>query len=302
MNHILSLEQQDMPSGALYVVGSPIGNLGDITYRAVHVLKSMDGVACEDTRHSSNLLNTLGINKPLLALHEHNEYEASNLIAIKLQSGERWAYLCDAGTPGVSDPGLRLVKELQEKGLLVIPIPGPSAVTTLFSVAGKAALSSEGAFQFLGFLPLKGKDRSDSLLLMDQSKLSTIFYESPQRLLSTLNDLHRLILDKNRALVIGRELTKKFETISYIKLHQIPGWIEANSSIKGELCLILEGSTSVRSSTLNEVSLNPQKLALVLSEHLGSKQISEVLSKSNLMTKKEAYDLALLIKNPPIGG
>jgi 16S rRNA (cytidine1402-2'-O)-methyltransferase len=299
MNHISSLEQQEMPPGALYIVGSPIGNLGDITYRAVHILNSVDGIACEDTRHSSHLLTALGIHKPLLALHEHNEYQAANTILEKLRHGERWAYLCDAGTPGISDPGSRLTYEIQQNGHLVIPIPGPSAITTLFSVAGQAALSAEGRFQFLGFLPLKGKERAQVLCEIDQSPLATIFYESPQRLLATLQDLCGLIKDQNRVIVIGRELTKKFETISYVAIGDLMAWIEKSPNIKGELCLILQGANKENSNPLKEVVIHPQTLVQAMSEHLGSKQIAEIFAKSYIMSKNEAYELALQLKNPP---
>ena len=302
MNHILSLEQQDVPAGALYMVASPIGNLGDITYRAVHILNAMDGIACEDTRHSAHLLNALGIHKPLVALHEHNEMEAAQQIARKLQQGQRWAYLCDAGTPGISDPGGRLVKIMQEHALQVIPIPGPSALTALISVGGKTLLSAQGQFQFLGFLPMKGKERKERFLLMNQSKLSSIFYEAPQRLISTLKELQAELTDQSRTLVIGRELTKKFETISHLRIDAIPQWIAANQTTKGEFCLILEGSSFEPSSHSQELLINPLLLASALAEHLGSKQIADVFAKSHIMSKNDAYEFVLQMKNPPKGG
>jgi 16S rRNA (cytidine1402-2'-O)-methyltransferase len=302
MNHIPSIEQQEMPAGALYMIGSPIGNLGDITYRAVHVLNTVDGIACEDTRHSSNLLNALGIHKPLMAIHEHNENEAAKTLLSKLRQGERWAYLCDAGTPGVSDPGARLTKELQTHGQLVIPIPGPSAVTTLFSVAGEASLSSDGRFQFLGFLPLKGKERAERLLQIDQSVLCSIVYESPQRVLSTLKDFNDVISDKNRMIVIGRELTKKFETISYVRISDLSSWVIDHTHLKGEFCILVEGAKKEPNLSTNDVLVNPMALALAMSEQLGSKQIAEILAKCYIMSKNDAYELALKIKNPPKGG
>ena len=291
-----------MPTGSLYVVSTPIGNLGDITYRAVHILKSVDGIACEDTRHTSHLLNALGIQKPLMAIHEHNENEAANALIQKLKLGERWAYVCDAGTPGISDPGARLTKELASAGYLVIPIPGASALTTLLSVAGKLNLSAQGNFQFLSFLPLKGKERVQCLSQMNLSRLPSIFYESPLRINKTLAELHDKILDKNRSVLIGRELTKKFETITTLLIHEIPTWLEKTPETRGEFCVMLEGSLSHSSEaedTISELLINPSELAQVLSEHLGSKQIAEVFSKSHIMSKNAAYELVLQLKNPP---
>ena len=299
MDQTFFLEQQNMPAGSLYVVSTPIGNLGDITYRAVHVLKAVDGIACEDTRHTSHLLNAIGIQKPLMAIHEHNEKEAANALIQKLKHGERWAYVCDAGTPGISDPGARLTKELISAGYLVIPIPGASALTTLLSVAGKLNLSAQGNFQFLSFLPLKGKERSQCLSQMNLSRLPSIFYESPLRINKTLAELHEKIVDKNRAIMIGRELTKKFETITTLHIHEIPAWLEKSPETRGEFCVMLEGSLIQRfdaEETSQEVNINPIELAQVLTEHLGSKQIAEIFSKSQIMSKNAAYELALKLK------
>jgi 16S rRNA (cytidine1402-2'-O)-methyltransferase len=301
MNHTFFLEQQNMPLGALYVVGTPIGNLGDITYRAVHVLNMVDGIACEDTRHTAHLLNAIGIHKPLIAIHEHNEVEASKSLLNHLKNGERWAYVCDAGTPSISDPGARLSNEVRLAGLQIIPIPGVSAVTSLISVAGQLTNHPSQGFQFLGFLPLKGKDRTTCFSQLNNSSLATVFYESPQRILNTLNDLFKLIVDQQRILVIGREMTKKFETISSLQIQEIPHFISSNLEERGEFCLIL-GSVNQQSGNRSgaeiDVLVNVELLASAMTEHLGSKQIAEIFAKSQLLSKNTAYELALKLKKP----
>ncbi len=301
MDQTFFLEQQLMPSHSLYMVGTPIGNLGDITYRAVHILKNVDGIACEDTRHTSNLLNAIGIQKPLLAIHEHNEIEAANNLIIRLKNGERWAYVCDAGTPGISDPGAKLTDEVRKADLKIIPIPGPSAVSTLVSVAGQLTAHAQTGFQFIGFLPLKGKDRKDALAILEKNNLSIIFYESPQRIKSTLTDIFENISDKTRNLVIGRELTKKFEAITYSQIQDIPQLLSSHFEERGEFCVILGGANKLtKHQTLDngEMEVDLLRLIKAMSPFVGSKQIAEIFSNAGLMSKKAAYELSLQIKNP----
>lgn len=305
MDQTFFLDQQNMPNSSLYVVSTPIGNLGDITYRAVHILRSVDGIACEDTRHTSHLLQSLGIHKPLMAIHEHNENAAANSLINHLQLGERWAYVCDAGTPSISDPGARLVHEVRLAGYQIFPIPGPSAITTLLSVAGQLAHSRNGEFQFLGFLPLKGKDRSDVFEVINKSIQSTVFYESPQRIKNTLNDILQNLNDHTRSIVIGRELTKKFETISCLTLQDLPIWLSSHLEERGEFCIILGGARHDQNHLGLDTSdsvVNLSKLSEILSSYLGSKQIAEVFSKAHLMSKNDAYDLALKTKSPSNDG
>lgn len=298
LNHFQQqLNQQDFPAGALYIVATPIGNMADITFRAHHILENVDGIACEDTRHTSILLRQLGINKPLLALHEHNERAMAEKLVGYLQSGQRWAYVSDAGTPGISDPGSRLVEVCTHNGVRSIPIPGASAVSAIISASGKGMNTSEGKFQFLGFLPMKAKARDLTMLQIDIASMATIIYEAPQRIATTLNALHSSISDKDREIVIGRELTKKFETISRISIKEIPEWIATQTESRGEFVLLIEGvSKTVEVSEHGEFEL--AALSRVLSKHIGSKQIAEVISEITTMSKKDAYQLVLDTKKP----
>jgi len=288
------LKQQDLPAGALYMVATPIGNMGDITLRALHVLGVVDGIACEDTRHSAALLQQFGIHKKCLALHEHNEVGGAQTVIQSLAKNERWAYISDAGTPGVSDPGARLVNEVQKAGFRVIPIPGASSVSCAISVAGSVMLNSEGRFQFLGFWPNKTKER-DALLHDICSGITTsIFFESPHHIRETLLVLANA-LEPERHIFICRELTKKFEQLVSIKASEIASWLENAESLKGEFIILVAG----RQASFNEAPEHASLLlwANTLSPYLGSKEIATVLSQALNITKKEAYQIALDVKD-----
>ncbi len=284
------LKQQDLPAGALYMVATPIGNLGDITLRALHVLSSVDGIACEDTRHSAALLQQFGIHKKCLALHAHNEHSASQTVLEHLAKGERWAYISDAGTPGVSDPGARLVDAAQKAALRVIPIPGPSAVSSAISVSGSVMLNSEGQFQFLGFWPHKTKERELILRDICESKKTSIFFESPHHIRETLLLLANS-LEGDRQIFICRELTKKFEQLISIKANEISTWIEAHQTLKGEFIILIEGRPAAANEPVDHDAL--MRWANVLSPFLSSKEIATVLSQILGIAKKEAYQIAL---------
>lgn len=284
------LKQQDLPAGALYMVATPIGNLGDITLRALHVLNSVDGIACEDTRHSAALLQQFGIHKKCLALHAHNEHSASQTVLEHLAKGERWAYISDAGTPGVSDPGARLVDAAQKAALRVIPIPGPSAVSSAISVSGSVMLNSEGQFQFLGFWPHKSKERELILQEICQSKKTSIFFESPHHIRETLLLLANS-LEGDRQIFICRELTKKFEQLISIKANEISAWIEAHQTLKGEFIILIEGRPAAANEPVDHDAL--MRWANVLSPFLSSKEIATVLSQILGIAKKDAYQIAL---------
>ncbi|MBU3670656.1 MAG: 16S rRNA (cytidine(1402)-2'-O)-methyltransferase [Polynucleobacter sp.] len=287
------LKQQDLPAGALYMVATPIGNLGDITLRALHVLSSVDGIACEDTRHSAALLQQFGIHKKCLALHAHNEHSASQTVLEHLAKGERWAYISDAGTPGVSDPGARLVDAAQKAALRVIPIPGPSAVSSAISVSGSVMLNSEGQFQFLGFWPHKTKERELILRDICESKKTSIFFESPHHIRETLLLLANS-LEGDRQIFICRELTKKFEQLISIKANEISTWIEAHQTLKGEFIILIEGRPAAANEPVDHDAL--MRWANVLSPFLSSKEIATVLSQILGIAKKDAYQIALDVK------
>ena len=287
------LQQQDLPVGALYMVATPIGNLGDITLRALHVLNAVDGIACEDTRHSVALLQQFGIHKKCMALHEHNEIAGAQAVIQRLAQDERWAYISDAGTPGVSDPGARLVNEVQKAGFRVIPIPGASAVSSAISVAGSVMLNSEGRFQFLGFWPNKAKDRDALIQELTISHKTSIFFESPHHIRETLLLLAKA-LDAEHQILLGRELTKKFEQIVSLKAADIPHWLENAESLKGEFIILVAGRPLNAEERVDHSAL--LLWAHALEPYLGSKEIAAVLSQTLKLSKKEAYQIALEVK------
>jgi 16S rRNA (cytidine1402-2'-O)-methyltransferase len=292
------LKQQDLPAGALYMVATPIGNLGDITLRALHVLNAVDGIACEDTRHSAALLQQFGIHKRCVALHEHNELEGAQSVIQRLANGERWAYISDAGTPGVSDPGARLVNEVQKSGFRIIPIPGASAVSAAISASGAVMLPSEGRYQFLGFWPNKAKDRGALLQDIRSSTKTSIFFESPHHIQETLLALHEQLEDE-RSVLVGRELTKKFEQIATLKAGEIPAWLKTTPSLKGEFVVLVAGRQAGQDEAPDQAKL--LLWANALSPFLGSKEIAAVLAQTLGLSKKEAYQVALDAKTA-LGG
>ncbi len=288
------LQQQDLPTSALYVVATPIGNLGDITLRALHVLNAVDGIACEDTRHSAALLRQFGIHKKCLALHEHNELTATKKIISYLRQSQRWAYISDAGTPGISDPGAKLVSAVQQAGFRVLPIPGASALAAIVSVGGGALDHLQGRFQFIGFLPHKAKERDSVLSEINLSAQATIFFESPHQIKASLLALSTA-LKPEREIIIGRELTKKFESIAYLNAGALASWLDNATSLKGEFIVLVAGDKSSEPRSVEAVELN--RWIQVLSEHLGSKEIAKVVAGATGMPQKAAYQLALLAKN-----
>ncbi|ANJ00639.1 16S rRNA (cytidine(1402)-2'-O)-methyltransferase [Polynucleobacter wuianus] len=284
------LKQQDLPAGSLYMVATPIGNLGDITLRALHVLNAMDGIACEDTRHSAALLQQFDIHKKCLALHTHNELGGAQTVIQHLRNNERWAYISDAGTPGVSDPGARLVDEVQKAGFRVIPIPGASAVSCAISASGSVMFNSDGQFQFLGFWPHKTKERDALLQDIANSKKTSVFFESPHHIRETLLLLANN-LERGRQVFICRELTKKFEQLVSIQAQEISSWIENAESLKGEFIILVSGRHTSADEAPEHATL--MRWATALSPYLGSKEIAAVLSQTLGLAKKDAYQIAL---------
>ncbi len=222
--------------GTLYIVSTPIGNLEDITLRALRILKEVDLIAAEDTRHTHLLLRHFGIQKPLTSYFEGNEFKKRDLILSRLNQGDRVALVSDAGTPGISDPGFRLIQIAIENQIPIVPIPGPSAVITALSVSGLPT----DAFLFKGFLPHKSKKRRDLLKQLEESKETLIFYESPHRITETLKDILDILGD--REIVLTRELTKIYEEILRGKISEIQNQI-GERKLKGEITLAVEGKT-----------------------------------------------------------
>lgn len=223
---------------ALYVVATPLGNLRDITLRALDVLKSVDVVAAEDTRLTRRLLSHYQIRRRMIALHEHNEREAASAVADRLARGEAVAYVTDAGTPGISDPGAVLVRHIREAGLPVVPVPGPSALTAALSAAGVDAAH----FLFYGFLPAKASARQAALAALVTLPYACVFYEAPHRLQETLADM-TAAFGAQRELVIARELTKLFESWHRCPLGEAGAWVAQDPARnKGEFVLIVAGN------------------------------------------------------------
>ena len=232
---------QHYPQGALYVVATPIGNLADITLRALHVLQLADAIACEDTRHTQALLRAYGIDKTsaqLLAVHQHNEAEAALAVVQRLQQGQRIAYVSDAGTPGVSDPGARLVAAVHAAGLRALPLPGASSITTALSVAGAVAHNTEsGGFLFAGFLPVKNAERATAVQQLASEPRCVVLLEAPHRIEDLADALAVL---GERPVTLARELTKQFEEISTHPARDLAGWLAgAPQRVKGEFVVLL---------------------------------------------------------------
>jgi 16S rRNA (cytidine1402-2'-O)-methyltransferase len=247
-------------AGALHVVATPIGNLGDLTARAREVLASVDAICAEDTRHTRQLLGALGIERPLLALHEHNEADVAWKLVERLKAGDSLALVSDAGTPLVSDPGYRLVREVRAAGLRVIPLPGPCAAIAALSVAG---LPSD-RFCFEGFLPAKGSGRRERLTALAREPRTLVFYESSHRIEECLADLVA-IFGPGREAVLARELTKLFETVFGDTLAELVERVAADENQrKGEFVLVVRGCEDDGEAKLIE----GQRIYAKLAEHL----------------------------------
>jgi len=274
------------------VVATPIGNLADITLRALHVLQLADTVACEDTRHTQALLRAYGIDKPaaqLLALHQHNEAQAADSVIERLRQGQRVAYASDAGTPAISDPGARLVASVRQQGLPVIPLPGASSVTTALSVAGIAGDGAQhGGFVFVGFLSTKASERASAVAAFSTEARAVVLLEAPHRIESLAAALAVL---GGRPLTIGRELTKQFEEIATLAASDFGAWLDAEPNrSRGEFVLVLHPA-----EVSNAPGAEQRVLELLLAE-LPLKTAVKLAAEITGAARNVLYEAALILK------
>ena len=281
---------QHYPKGALYVVATPIGNLADISLRALHVLQLVDALACEDTRHTQTLLRAYGIERngaALIAVHQHNEAEAAQQVITRLQAGERVAYVSDAGTPAVSDPGARLVAAVRGAGRPVLPLPGASSVTAALSVAG--AVDEAGAFVFAGFLPAKAGERATAVQQLAAEPRAVVLLEAPHRIEALAAALAPL---GERPVTVGRELTKQFEQISTLPADQLTAWLAADPQrSRGEFVLVLHPQAGSDDTDGDEQRV----LALLLAE-LPLKSAVRLAAEITGASRNTLYESALQMK------
>ena len=273
--------------GTLYVVATPIGNLQDLTPRALETLRSVSLIAAEDTRHSARLLQHFGVQTPTTACHDHNERDKSASLVARMLAGEDMALISDAGTPLISDPGFHLVRQAREAGVRVCPIPGPSALITGLSAAG---LPSD-RFAFEGFLPAKAHGRRQRIQGLAAESRTWIIYEAPHRLLECLEDLLSL-LGPERQVVLARELTKTFETIHGAPLSELVDWVRGDSDQqRGECVLIVEGASPITDE--DGVGADAEQVLDILLEELPVKQAAALAAKITGVKKNRLYQLAL---------
>lgn len=266
-------------TGALYIVATPIGNLEDITLRAINVLKQVDMIAAEDTRHTLKLLNHLEISKPLISYHRHNEQIKTDILINELKKGKTIALVSDAGTPGISDPGEIIIKECIQANIKVIAIPGACALINALVASG---LNTK-EFTFLGFLPLNKKNRKEKLKEIENSEKTILIYEAPHKLETTLKDL-KLIL-QSRKIVLARELTKIHE--EYIR-EDIDVLIDKAKEIKGEIVLIIEGAELKKENTLLNLTIE-EHYEYYKEKGLEKKDIIKAIAKDRNVSKNEIY-------------
>ena len=279
---------QQYPTHTLYVVATPIGNLADIGLRALHVLGRVDAIACEDTRHTQQLLRAYGLERPaaqLLALHQHNEAEAAQAVLQRLASGERVAYVSDAGTPAISDPGARLVQAVRAAGHRVLPLPGASSVTTLLSASG---MTGEG-FVFVGFLPSKPGERQQAVQALAQEARALVLLEAPHRILALAQALQAL---GTRRVTLGGELTKQFEQIETLPAQDLSAWLaERPERQKGEFVLVVHDAPVASTGGEGE-----RVLRCLLAE-LPLKTAVKLAAEISGEPRNTLYELALKLKS-----
>ena len=268
-------------NGTLYICPTPIGNLEDITLRAVRILKEVDIIACEDTRVTRKLLNYYEIKTPTVSYHKFSEKEKSGYLISLLKEGKNIALVSDAGTPLISDPGSKLVKEAYLNSIKIIPLPGPSSVMTALS----AGLVSDGNFVFLGFLPKTIKEEEN--ILSKYSEINIIVFESPNRLIHSLEEIFKIL--GNRNAIIAREISKIYEDIKRDNINNLIEYYTHNP-LKGEITLIIEGQKEEKTADAAEII---EKIKILKKEGYSTKEISKIISLLTDFPKKEVYNLAL---------
>jgi 16S rRNA (cytidine1402-2'-O)-methyltransferase len=274
----------------LYVVATPIGNLQDISLRALEVLKTVDAIAAEDTRHTSHLLSHFAIQKKLIAVHEHNEQKSAQVLLERLQAGESIALVTDAGTPGISDPGAIVVDVLREAGVNVVPVPGASAVIAALSASGITA----NGFMFHGFLPASGSQRRKTLEGLKVYASTLVFYEAPHRIIECVEDL-ATVLGGERRITIARELTKTFETFHRCTLQDAKMWLESDpNQQRGEFVLLVEAPALVEQADISE---DAERILRLLLADLPLKQAVKLATEITGVKKNILYEFALKLKD-----
>ncbi len=284
--------QQHYPQGALYVVATPIGNLADISLRALHVLQLADVVACEDTRHTQSLLRAYGIERTgvqLLAVHQHNESEAAQAVVQRLLQGQRIAYASDAGTPAVSDPGARLVAAVRAAGLRVVPLPGASSITAALSAAGSVAADGGSGFLFAGFLPSKAGERDTAVQALAAESRAVVLLEAPHRMEALARALAVL---GTRPVTVAREITKQFEEIATLACEGLTAWLAADAQrLRGEFAVVLH---AVADAPQADDGLRVLQLLL---KELPVKTAVKLAADITGGSRNDLYEAALRLKN-----
>ena len=273
-------------AGILYIVPTPIGNLEDITSRALRILKEADWIAAEDTRHTQHLLAHFGIKTALTSYHDHNERDKARLLVERLRSGASIALVSDAGTPAISDPGYRIVVDAIQAGIEVVPLPGASALTTALSASGLPT----DRFLFEGFLPAKAQERKAKLQTLRAEAATLVFYEAPHRLLDSLAEMLKIFGD--REIAVARELTKVHEEFLRGKLREVVRAL-ADRDIKGEIVIMVHGASGEAQVSDEELHGTIRQLA---ANGMGVKEMAELLGERYGLAKKEVYKLALDLK------
>lgn len=280
--------QQNHPASTLYVVATPIGNLADISLRALHVLQKVDVIACEDTRHTQQMLRAYGIDRPgaqLLAVHQHNEAEAAQAVIARLAQGERVAYVSDAGTPAISDPGARLAAAVRQAGYRVLPLPGASSVITVLSASG---MTGEQGFVFTGFLSSKAGERQQAVQALAQETRAVVLLEAPHRIEALAQALAVL---GERRVTIGRELTKQFEQIETVAAQDFAAWLaEKPERLRGEFALV------VHDAPVSETAGEGLRVLQLLLPELPLKTAVKLAAEITGESKNALYDQALELK------